>query len=68
MPKAVDMNAIVNQCGVFKIKAIVRHQAAVVCYNQGNNNFNNYNNNYNDYENNNNPNGNNYAEQQFKCK
>ena len=61
MPKAVDMNAIVNQCGVFKIKAIVPHQVTVVCYNQGNSNFNNYNNNYNGYGNGNNFNGNNYA-------
>lgn len=61
MPKAVDMNAIVNQCGVFKIKAIVPHQVAVVCYNQGTNNFNNYNNNYNGYGNSGNYNSNNYT-------
>lgn len=59
MPKAVDMNAIVNQCGTFQVMAIVPHKIAVGYNNQGYNN--NYNNNYNSYGGNGNFNGNNFS-------
>ncbi len=58
MPKAVDMNAIVNQCGVFQVMAIVPHNIAVVYNNQG---YNNYNNGYIGNGNNANFNTNNYS-------